>query len=1035
MSVRALHEDLLAHLIDEFGKTGHRAVDHLRSAQTLLAGHDIVLPSAGSHVAYGLRAALLALLEAPDAPRGGQWRRTSRAVVDAKTTYEKAAGLPGEDAPAAMQALLDRIDDMARTHEQDALHQQRLIAVMLQRTGAVPLSAGLQPVKEFDRLLDKLNRGVHDGATLEQAQQSWDDCVAILEQLFLPPQVRHGELDRLALLAAPQQEDLERALTLLATPQHVRYFLSRAQSPAWLHALSDCGLLDPPTSPGLWPMFTAVETLKDKHPDEVLDVLVGLAERWKNDLDRYWYVARAALDLGSLGRDLVIQAAQRHPSSTGLMSIALDAALASDPADGFVADVADIAINPVAPGAHAPYVEELLDTLVIGITSNNFAARLRLLCHKLGHVPADDLDRWKFTQGHASVAEALDGPYDEPFNTLLRALTRSLTRALEHATVATLLTILDPLPDDLRSRVRAWLLGVAPDVSRELLATELTEAVATREPTGDDLRLIDRLTELGPTDQYTDQWRAALGPVPDPVAVARGLADHNVEQGWHRARQWSAVLPREAFAQWSAPLAVLAGAFGAMSAAMFEPQPAIGAAWGRSPIDLDTLRSLPVPDAAAQVAQWRPEGAEWLVSARELGRTLEEAVGADPAAWGATPVEIAAALRHPTYIAHYLRGLARSGALPDIDLAAAMDVVELVATHPWDAVPLGQDNDFDYDRDWQEAERAGIALIKATAQAELTLGSKTGEAWRVVLAACDCDDEGPAELADSDPVQRALEAALNRPCTQALETLVLLMGQQYREHATVRPEALVTLDRVLALQGQNGAEHRAILAPRITFLRHISPEWTQQRLDVLYADRAPAGLGEVSLLLTLRWSRPARWFLEEFAERITSAAGLGSDHALEHALVGMLWAVSGYEPKPLVARLAAGRRLSAAGEKMGRLLRHGETEPDHVERGRHFWELSLDAGREDLLGFGWMSEVVGLDDQAWLELTLRTLRRTGGHIDWSQVVAKRAVAAGPSGPSLDVLNALVRGMSDPWDRRSLGEQAMLALRAAEHLDE
>jgi hypothetical protein len=1032
MSVQPLHEDLLAHLVDEFGETGQRAVDYLSSAQILLAG-DVILPSAGSHVAYALRSALLALLAAPDAPRGGQWRSASRAVTEAKSTYERAAGLPGEDAAEALKAMFDRIDDMARTHEEDALHQQRLIAVMLQRTGVVPMSAGLQPVKKFDHLMNKLNRGVHQGATLGQARQLWNDGVAILEQLFLPPRARHAELDQLALVPAPQAGDIKRALALLTTPLHVHYFLSRAQSPAWLHALSTREMLDPPTSPGVWPVFAAVETLKSSYPEEVLAVLVGLAERWSSDAERSWYVALGARDLGSFGRDLILKTAQRHPSSSAIMAIAIDAASASDPADGFVADVADVALNSAAPGAHAPYVEELLDALVIGITSNNYDTRLQLLCRKLRHVPADDLGRRMLAYDRASIAATVDGRYDEAFTSLLGALTRSLTRAFEHASVRHMLTILDELPGDLRSRVRAWVLGVAPDVSPELLATELTQGLATREPTGDDVRLVERLTEQGLAEQYIDQWKATLGPAPDPGAVARGLAEGNVDQGWQRARQWSAVLPRAAWAQWSAPLAVLAGEFGPVSAAMFGRKPRTGAAWGRSPIDLDTLRCLPVSDAAAVVAQWRPEGADWLVSARELGRTLEEAVVADPAGWGAMPVENAAALRHPTYIAHYLRGLARSGALPDIDLAGAMDVIELVDAHPWDVVPLGADNDFDYDRNWTEAERAGVALIQATAEAELSLGSKTDQAWRVVLAACECDGESSVELAESEPDRAALERAINRPCTQALDALIVLMGQRFRENATVPPEALAVLDRVLGLPGQDGAEHRAILAPRITFLRYIAPEWTGQRLEVLYGDRAPAGLAEVSLLLTLRRSRPTRWFLEQFADGITSAARSGNDHALEHSLVGMLWAVSGFEPERLVARLAAGGRLSVAGEKVGRLLRQGEPEPDYVECGRHFWELSLETGSDDLLGFGWMAEVVGLGDQAWLKLTLRTLQRTGGRIDWSQVVVKRAVAAGPSGLSLDVLNAMVRGMSDPWDRRAVGEQALLALRDAEPL--
>jgi len=1023
MPPRKLRPGLLTHLIDEFGVPGQQAGDYMRSAEVLVV--EDVLPSSGSHVAFALRAALLALMGTADATQGGQWKHASRAVADAKVRYEAALRVPGDEAAAALQDLLDRIDEMVQLHGQDALHQQRLIAIMLRRTGAAPISAGLEPVKAFHKLLEDLNVGVHKGATARQGQHLWEATVAILEQLFLPPQVRHAELDALAAVDALDDQHVERALGLLATPQHLHYFLARTRTAEWPRRLMERGLLDPPVGAGGWPMFTAVNSLRESQPDALAEILHVFAARWKRDAQRCWYVARAALDLGAAGRQVVLELVRRHPAHPAIAFFAIDAALASDPSDEFVTDVADVVLNPVDLAAHTPpHLDDLLEALTSGIDIDNWSQRVRLLCQKLRRFPPDDLDRRMLQYDSTSLTQQPELRDDKPVNALLRALTASLGCAWTFATVQDALEVLNELPEDLRTRVRAWFLSVVPDLSADVLADELRTAIASRLPSADDRALLERLEEFGDTAQYVKEWAPALGAAPDPGAVARGLAAREIDPAWSRVREWSGLLPEAAWATWRASLAILSGAFGPVTESRFRAA-STGAAGGRSPIELQELQGVSVLDAAARVAAWRPDDAEWLVSARELGRVVEEAVKQDTAAWVVSPVEVAAALVHPTYIAHYLRGLAESPA--DVDRHGVMDVLELVAAHPWEVVPLGRDDGFDYDPDWSQAERSGVAFIKAAAEAELSLGDRTDRAWELVLRAC--RDEAPSGIVSSretDLAHWALERAMNRPATQALEALLALMGQEFRECGAVRQGALTELDRVLALEGADGAEHRAVLAPRISFLRYVAESWTSERMSLLYGEEAPHDLGEITLLLTLRWSRPTRWFLERFASRITRAGAAGGDQALEHVVVGMLWGVPGYEPETLVPVLAAADRLSAAGEDLGRLLQHGHPEQELLELARLFWEQSLTSGSRSLAGFGWMAEVEALEDATWLQLTRRTLEALAGVLDWSKAVADRAGEAAPSAESLDVLNLLVRMPGEPWQQRSVGETALTA---------
>ena len=103
----------------------------------------------------------------------------------------------------ALRDLLDSIDDLALTYEQETIHQKRLIAVMVERTGAEPFASGTKPIDTYQDLLTRLDRALHTGSSLEAVAGLWADALALLRQLFLPPDARHQELARLAGLTKP----------------------------------------------------------------------------------------------------------------------------------------------------------------------------------------------------------------------------------------------------------------------------------------------------------------------------------------------------------------------------------------------------------------------------------------------------------------------------------------------------------------------------------------------------------------------------------------------------------------------------------------------------------------------------------------------------------------------------------------------------------------------------------------------------------------------------------------------------------------
>jgi hypothetical protein len=322
-------------------------------------------------------------------------------------------------------------------------------------------------------------------------------------------------------------------------------------------------------------------------------------------------------------------------------------------------------------------------------------------------------------------------------------------------------------------------------------------------------------------------------------------------------------------------------------------------------------------------------------------------------------------------------------------------------------------------------------VIKSLADSDTGFGDRRDEVWSILQTEVERRDE-PSGIGDGarDP----LETAINRPCTRALEAAVSFMGHEYRTGGTVRSEALDLLSSILVLEDTDGAEHRAIIAPRIGFLRHIAPDWVDEHREELFGMAAPAGLGQLTVDLALKWGRPNSWLLQQFPESVRDAVRRDVDNALEQYLVAMLWRLLGYSVEEEVDFLRSKHKLSEAGGVLGRLLRPDDTSAEHASLVVQFWTLALQGKTaEPLTGFGWLSEISDLDDDTWTDLTQRTLNATRGRIDWAHKVAERAAAQPPSTGTLAILNLLVRGLADDWDRQSVMELAAPALGQAKQL--
>ena len=1029
MTNSGLDRALSAHLIVEFGAHGERAVEYLRTAERMLSSSaDMSSPRHAECVAYCLREALKTIPASYGGLGGGEWSIRSRKVLEAKQRFAQVRGVPGADEAGALRELLVSIDDLARIFEQESIHQKRLIAVMVERTGAEPLASGTRPVDAYQDLLTRLDRAIHTGASLTAVADFWAEALTRLRQLFLPPDARHQELAGLAMLRGPVEADAAILESLLAAPGHLEYFLARVDDPGWLDLLDASGLLEPADGQGAWPAHAAVERLRGQHAGRLSALLAVMLSRWGADPGKAFAVARAALLLGVDGQDVVLRAAKLHPSSPALSWAAVEAARTADPASEFVQQVADMVLSGMSQPGYRASLKPLLDTYVAGVTAANLADRIRILCFKLRKVPPADHHRRELAiVRYGSIADLPAFGENDLFPSLVRALTEAICRASEFTGAEALLNAVSQVPDDLRGRVRSWILATWGGAEPGILIDEVTQAIGTRRPTGDDLRLVDMAVQSCQLGDYATEWAAALGSPPAVADAGTALANRQVPEPWMRAFYWTVLLPAPVITAWASVTALLAAAYGQPCRDALEQRPRVWAYWSRTPYAEGELRAMAPDEAARMIAAWRPNPGKPQAGSRELARTLESVVKSAPTPWAATPLRTGTLLREPVYLSHYMRGIAEAESLDGVPPGELADLILLAFAHPWQPTAMG-DPTYDYDPDWRETETAALDLIIALARQDLGLAGREDAIWGLLE-----HQVRDRSKATSAPGMDTRTQALSRPCTCALQAMLDLMGYEHRRDGTVRDAALNLLTATLAVSGLDGEHYRAIIAPRIAFVRHVAPRWAEEHRDRLFRGGAPGSLGQMAIDLALAYGLPDPWLLEHFRGQVQDAVRRAMDNALDHYLVAMLRAVPGYNVDDAVTFLRSLGKLSDAGQALGRLLGSSETAAGHVVLAAQFWEKAIDISRdipESLTGFGWYANIPGLDDVTWNRLTRQTLTVTRGRIDWAHRVADRAAHQQPSPDTLEIHSQLLRGLSDYWEQRLVLDIATTAIKKA-----
>lgn len=1020
-------EALFRELVIEFGEHGRTAVEFIETARTILSGYHSLGTRAGDAVAYCLREAMKSIPKSHGSVESRLRNDIGDDIIGAAKRFKAVRDLPGEDIRSAIDELLELIDESDAARREGGLRGLSLAALMENRFGELPMSAGSKPFKEYLDLVSKLDKEVHNPIATAKyvAIGLLGECMHLLWKYFSPVNIRNQELDELASRNPVTENDFIKLEQVAITRLQQENFGRRLTSADWLPFLTKSVLFAPRPSDNQWSGHIIARSLAITHEPEVVKWLGEMFGKYSGEPERIGPVIFAANDVGPAASKIVVEALRMYPSNSQVMLSASLIITKLDPTSEDVTIIADILLN-INERHQSIFIREILDRFVSGVTASNASVRLNMLCHKVNKI-ADCgavLRRNEIDSLDTILGPDFENETDNGVN-LIRSLVQLVDASSAYLSVDELLSQINLIPQDIRHRFRARILGSIGDIESTLLVREIADAATERNPTLDDVSMLEKLKQLLSDPVVLNKLSESLGNPPTIQELGEALAHRTISKTWTRSRAWAVMIGGEIGETWRQINELLSAVFGQPSDELVRSSLRSPVVVGSSPFSAEYLKSLGVYEAAKLIAEWRPNTSDWLVSARELGRILQKVVIDEPDRWLHGSLKIIATLREPVYIAHYLSGVASVCESEVLSIEEILNAITFTRTHPWAPTILG-DDDFQYDPDWRGVEQAGVEVLKKLADCDRYRDNQLDIAWKIIHEEVVSLGEKSSIVSGTDD---PLERAINRSCTRSFEAAFSLMGSEYRQSKFVRSKVFELLEWAVSLEGQDGAEFRAIIAPRLGFIRFVAPDWVDNNRIRIFGSFGLADLGRLTLDQALKWGQPNHWLLEHYVVEINDAICRGIDRALEHVVIGMLWAVPGYAVEEVISRLKSdSAQLSRAGELLGRILRKGETNKDYLDLAMEFWRSAITTKDPDgLLGFGWFSEVSQLDDQEWLKATLGSLRVSNGRIDWAHNVAERLLAMKVSPSVLDAINLLVRGAPAGWDRPQIMEVAVKIL--------
>lgn len=991
-AISGLDESVAARIVTELGDSdGNRVLRCLRTAEAMLDPgpadrHDLRWAESA---AYNLREALDSVVRNQPAGEGG-----FSAAMAAWARYTVACQLPGADEVAARADLTAAMDGLIRGQDRQAFMTRKLLDWFERQTGVAPIPGADDPTRQYNDLRESAARILHRDAPRAEIEALFVATVAWFVRIFTPPSDLASKVEQLAETPySPDRLTEFRALALNA--HHLRLFLERLTDPAWLERLHRGGLIGLPTPGQMWPVAALTGSGRRLPDDRVARLLHLLLQDVKSlpKGDRpacAFEIIRTAMWLGPSGLPVVIEVLRQHPSDSWTQTIAISATKDLEPTDSTHVAIADAVIGNESMHDRGRHTKQALDRLLAGLTTDNVHERFDLVINKLRRLAREDHARY-LAVGIADLAvEDDDDDETEPLFLVAQRLAAAIPAVRDLGVSGpALLKQVASIPGELGERLTCRVLSGADDIDRATKVAHLETRLASDTATGDDQALIADLSPFSGDELH--RLRTTFG---QPSPLDPGRPDIPYGENWPRAWRWAVVLPPHVLAGWDEAIAAVSEGHGPPDPSTLTRRTRrVAARWSHSPISAEALETMEVTDAARTVASWRPSPNDpWGLSARELARSLETVVKANPEAWTRDPSAIVRTLREPVYVDHYLHGVAAAAKAVAARAPALIRAIRLVRQERWEPAVLGSDS-FDYESDWSAVETVSVELVDALADADADLTANLELCWDLALGlATDLpEDLGlPDRYDDPEHFGDPLHGALNSTYGKGLQAVLAIGGWEHRNQGSATPRLNQTLTTVKEVGGAVGLELRSVIAGSRPFVEGIAASWLAENQDELFGD----ALGRVTFDQTLKYSRPTKTFYERSLTRLLDAACRGAEHAVAWLLIAHLWDEPGYTFDAIVDGLAGNdQALGAVNREIARLSgRLPEDQADMAERGIAFWERLLDAPRDrvparSLQGLGYWAMTTEVDDTQWLPLTEKTIDLTGGPLDFAPEVA------------------------------------------------
>lgn len=873
-------------------------------------------------------------------------------------------------------------------------------------------------IKQFLDNLEDANKGLHRGIGRTQAAELYERTVRVIDRLFGPISDRFDEIDLLLAVSDPSEADVSRLAELVGDDRHLNYFFEKVEGSAWMRALAEERILQPPTEGG-WPAGSYIFRLVDSDPDVV----------------REWLVARGKEELSPQQAGFLLRIASRLDGVAYLIADLtkgnLDAPEVEFQVEHYLSALSDQGLREA--GLQRLVIESLKELLAGDRGGVDLHLAARILEVALNALRLGDQKRWLQALMHrlrdvAATEDELRLRAMRPLPELsvdprsrsgLELIAAAVCDGAERATAAGLapnevLSVLEVLEEPLRARfvadyLRERVSAYAAEAQRFLLDQIRTNLL----PSPEELQLLREVFELADGDPGA--LVEALGAAPSAEKIDQIPGGNRLPAELLRPHRWLVAVPEAERGDWREVDRRLSERFGGAPAdgVIFRVGPARFAG-ATSPIPREELALLDPRDAAKRIAAWEPSPEHSFLdpSAEGLADVLTELIAGNGESWlVADPSEIISALQAPRYVSAYLDGIEK--VLDQAAQGQAALLVKAIANVQSVSEAAFGEGRGDAE-DWIYAAHRGNRLIRGLKERGL-LGQETlKSAWEAVVPAVRF--RGPGSGTDGDPLTRAI----NRPWSSALETAILLADRD----GSVDPRLLELFEEVLALEGEDAELGRAIIATRLPWIRLVAPEWFADNEDQLIGNRAPDGLGELTFVTYLEWGRPETTLLTEQRERvIDSLKGSKAEFALRHLLHGLAWGVEGFSPADVAGILAGYPELfSEAARTLGIELRELDGPSPELDRVIDLWReaLARELPAEAYSGWGWFAINDHLEAPTWLDLTLQTAARDGVNLAEPEEIAERAERLLPDPRVLHLVSLLLDADPKAWELEQIG---------------